>query len=77
MLSVRGVYENGQVKVLEPIPNQKRARVIVTILEELAKEGHGNQEVDANAFDDLVGVIDSRKNGSMAHDQYIASQEHR
>ncbi len=34
MLSVRGIYENGQVQLLEPIFHPKRAEVIVTVLEE-------------------------------------------
>ncbi|MBF0121742.1 MAG: hypothetical protein HQK79_23170 [Desulfobacterales bacterium] len=35
MLSVRGIYENGQVRLIESLPEQKRFKVIVTILEEL------------------------------------------
>ena len=38
MLSVKGIYENGQVRLLEPIPSEKRAKVIVTVLEELDHE---------------------------------------
>jgi len=34
MLSIPGVYENGQVRLLEPVPNLKRADVIVIIMEE-------------------------------------------
>jgi hypothetical protein len=34
MLSVRGIYENGQVRLLEPLLYPRRAEVIVTILEE-------------------------------------------
>jgi hypothetical protein len=35
MLNIRGIYENGQVRLLETIPEKKRFKVIVTILEEL------------------------------------------
>lgn len=35
MLSVRGIYENGQVRLIELLPEKKRFKVIVTILEEL------------------------------------------
>lgn len=35
MLSVRGIYENGQVRLIESIPEKKRFKVIVTILEEM------------------------------------------
>ncbi|MBF0238049.1 MAG: hypothetical protein HQM12_10110 [SAR324 cluster bacterium] len=34
MISVNGIYENGKVTLLEPLPHVAKARVIVTILEE-------------------------------------------
>ena len=71
MLSVRGIYENGKVRLLEPVLSKKRAKVIVTILEELEETEAGNQEVDINIFDDLVGVVAAREDGSIKHDQYI------
>jgi len=73
MLSVKGIYENGQVRLLEPIPSEKRAKVIVTVLEELDREEVEAKEVDVNLFDDLVGVINVREDGSIAQDKYIAS----
>ena len=33
MLSVPGVYEDGVVTLLEPIPNIRTANVIITVLE--------------------------------------------
>ena len=72
MLSVRGIYENGQIRLLEPIPSEKRAKVIVTVLEELDHEEGEGKEVDLNFFDDLVGVINVREDGSIAHDKYLA-----
>ena len=72
MLSVRGVYENEQVRLLEPIPSKKRVKVIVTVLEELDHEEGEAKEVDVNLFDDLVGVINVREDGSIGHDKYIA-----
>ncbi len=71
MLSVRGIYENGKVRLLEPILSKKRAKVIVTVLEEM--EETINEEVDINIFDDLVGVVDAREDGSIKHDQHITS----
>ncbi len=65
MLSVKGIYENGKVILLEPILSKKRAKVIVTVLEELAETG--NEEVDINIFDDLVGVVGAREDGSIRH----------
>ena len=73
MLSVKGIYENGQVRLLEPIPSEKRAKVIVTVLEESDHEEREEKEVDVNLFDDLVGVINVREDGSTAHDKYIVS----
>ena len=37
MLSVRGIYENGQVRLPEPVPYKKCVNVIVTILEQPEK----------------------------------------
>ena len=73
MLSVKGIYENGKVHLLEPIPSAKRAKVIVTVLDEIDREEAEAKEIDVNLFDDLVGVINVREDGSTAHDKYIAS----
>jgi len=54
--------------------SKKRAKVIVTILEELEEIEAGNQEVDINIFDDLVGVVAAREDGSIKHDEYITSR---
>ena len=74
MLSVRGIYENGKIELLEPILSKKRAKVIVTILEELDETEDQNQEVDVNIIDELVGAVSVREDGSITHDRYIASQ---
>jgi hypothetical protein len=73
MLSVKGIYENGQVRLLEPIPSDKPAKVIVTVLEELDQPEGETDRVDINLFDDLVGVINARVDGSIAHDKYLTS----
>lgn len=31
MLSVKGIYENKQLHLLEPVPHKKRVKVIVTL----------------------------------------------
>jgi hypothetical protein len=69
MLSVKGIYENGKVTLLEPIFSKRSAKVIVTLLDEAVETG--NQKMKLNLFDDLVGVIDAREEGSTKHDQYI------
>ena len=73
MLSVKGIYENGQVRLLEPIPSDKPAKVIVTVLEEIDRPERETGRVDLNLFDDMIGAINVRADGSTAHDKYIAS----
>ena len=34
MIAVPGLYEDGKITLLEPIPHLRRARVIVTVLED-------------------------------------------
>lgn len=69
MLSVRGIYENGKVMLIEPILSKRRTEVIVTLLDEPAETE--NQKVNINLFDDLVGIVASCEDGSTKHDQYI------
>ena len=73
MLSVKGIYENKQLHLLEPVPHKKRIKVIVTFLEDFSESEENENEVNVHAFDDLVGVIDVREDGSEAHDKYITS----
>jgi len=68
MLSVRGVYEDGKVQLLEPIPVLRRARVIVTVLDEVPL---GEQEENLGALEDLVGAISVREDGATEHDRYL------
>jgi hypothetical protein len=72
MLSVKGIYENKQLHLLEPVPHKKLVKV--TFLEELSESEENEHEVDIHAFDDLVGMIDVREDGSEALDKYITSQ---
>lgn len=48
MLSVKGVYENGEVKLKEKIPTPGEVPVIVTFLEEIEEEKP--QELDLDQF---------------------------
>jgi len=34
LTSIEGIYENGRVRLLEPVPGVARARVVVTLLPE-------------------------------------------
>ncbi|MEW6488348.1 MAG: hypothetical protein AB1578_10625 [Thermodesulfobacteriota bacterium] len=69
MLSVRGVYRDGRVELLEPIPAVKSARVIVTVLDEPRE---GEKPANLGVFDDLVGVVEVREDGAREHDRYLA-----
>lgn len=46
MLSVKGIYENKQLHLLEPVPHKKRVKVIVTFLEDLSESEENENEVD-------------------------------
>ncbi len=66
MLSVKAMYENGKVTLLEKIPSIRRARVIVTVLEE---EKSTEQDIDISLFDDMIGAVSFRDDGSVGHDK--------
>ena len=73
MLSLKGIYENGEIKLFEYLPNIKKTNVIVTFLEETETVC---EDIDTTLFDDLVGIISVRTDGSVHHDQYIATNKH-
>jgi predicted DNA-binding antitoxin AbrB/MazE fold protein len=68
MLSINAIYENGQITLLEKIPSVKRAKVIITILEE---DKQTQQDTDISLFDDIVGAVSCHTDGSINHDKYI------
>lgn len=67
MLSVNAIDEDGRVTLLEEIPGIKQARVIVTVLDEYQPT---DQALDSSLFDDLVGAVAVRDDGSIRHDDY-------
>ncbi len=71
MLSVKAMYEDGKITLLEKIPHIRRARVIVTVLEE---EESIEQNVNITFFDDLVGAVSLRDDGSVNHDKYLSEK---
>ena len=40
MKTIIGEYENGQIKLLEEAPLEKRKKVLITFLDEEESEGH-------------------------------------
>lgn len=55
MLSVRGIYENGEVKLKEKIAVEGGIPVIVTFLEDIIEE---KKKVKKYNFSDLVGKLE-------------------
>ncbi len=55
MLSVRGIYENGEVKLKETITVEKRVPIIVTFLEDIIEE---KEPVKKYRFSDLAGRLE-------------------
>jgi len=72
MIAVSGIYENGTIKILEPVPFNKKVKVIITFLEKIEPE---NNSVTSDLFNDLIGAIDCRKDGSEKHDDYLYAKE--
>lgn len=75
MLSVKGIYENGKIELLEPILNHKKAKVIVTILEEIEEAGSNSEKRNGNVFNDMIGIISEREDGSTNHDHYLSEND--
>ena len=71
MIAVKAMYDKGQITLLEKIPFTRKAKVIVTVLEEEITEN----EIDSVLFDDLVGAVDMCKDGSVHHDTYISNRK--
>lgn len=67
MLSVKGVCGNGEVKLLENIPDTKRVKAIVTILD---NDESNQEDIDSDLFDDLVDVISVCEDGAVNHNKY-------
>ena len=55
MLSVRGIYENGEVKLKEKIAVEKGVPVIVTFLEDIIEK---KEPVKMYRFSDLAGRLE-------------------
>lgn len=51
MLSVSALYDNGKILFIEPVPERKKFRVIITFIEEL-----GETSISGNFVGSLTGV---------------------
>ncbi len=64
MLQLHGMYENGQVALLEEVPIHKKTPVLITFIEE--------DSPDYSAFDELLGFCESTQtDASVKHDEII------
>lgn len=73
MLSVHAIYEDGKVTLLEQLPEIRRARLIVTVIDPLPTVSAATTPgIVAELFDDLIGAIDMREDGAAGHDRYLA-----
>lgn len=57
MLSVRGVYQKGKIKLKEQVPVDREIPVIVTFLEELENTKDIQKTVKKYKFSDLAGKL--------------------
>ena len=75
MLSVHAIYEDGKVTLLEDLPAVRRARLIVTVIDQIPpEERDATGPASVDLFDDLIGVIDVREDGATGHDRYLFGQ---
>jgi hypothetical protein len=63
MLSIRGIYENGEIKVLERMPKKGKFEVIITFIENQQNtlvEKHNLagllSDLNNDDFEDIMGV---------------------
>ncbi|MBK1704384.1 hypothetical protein [Halochromatium glycolicum] len=54
LTSIEGIYEDGQVRLLEPLPGVERARVVITLLPESMVPVDGTQTPAATVTPDPV-----------------------
>ena len=68
MIAVRGIYDKGKVRLLEPVPLDGPKELIVTFLEE---ERRPRSPRKMTALDALVGAVSVRRDGARNHDRYV------
>ena len=42
MLTIEGIYDDGKIEPLKPIPHKKKTRVVITFLNEISEEAGGD-----------------------------------
>ena len=70
MLQIKGIYEDGNITLLEDVPIKKRIPVIVNFLTE------EKEDIDYTALDEIFGFCEStRTDASINHDKIIYGTE--
>lgn len=57
MLTVRGKYENGKIKLLTPIKTRKKADVIITFLEDVKIENEKKLDLSKFSFNKARNLL--------------------
>jgi len=65
MLSVRGVYENGEVKIKEKVSITRETPVIITFLEDMQEEGTKKMDLGKFSFNRSKDILKDYK-GSLS-----------
>jgi len=47
MLTIEGIYDDGKIEPLKPIPHKKKTRVVITFLNEISEEVGPNSSMAA------------------------------
>lgn len=50
MIAVKGIYDGKEIKALEELPKNKKFRVLITLLEEIADDDVRMTPADPGAF---------------------------
>jgi hypothetical protein len=72
MLSVRGIYEKGEITLTEKIPTERKVEVIVTFLENTEEERRQQLNLDQFSFKKSRELLKHYK-GSLS-DEIIAER---
>ena len=61
MLTIKGIYENGEVKLLTPVLAKKKIDVIITFLEDVKLENERKLDFSKFSFDKARNLLKDYK----------------
>lgn len=68
MTVVQAIYEDGHIRLLEPLRLSGKHTVVVTVLDDTKGE---DCPYSFEVFDKLAGAISVRSDGAANHDRYV------